>query len=111
MSDITKDIKRLGDVCCMVGYLGASVDKIWANSYSDDIVEYINDLFVANMEDQDDEEELKGRWIHEVSDMWAGGEAYICSDCWCGFSSKMYFEPNTWEYCPKCGKAKEVEKE
>lgn len=111
MTDVTKDIRRLGDVCCMVGYLGASVDKLWANTYSDTIVEYINDLFVTNMENHD-KKEAKGRWIHEVDDdMLFGGEAYVCSDCGYGYGTKMHFEPQTWKYCPNCGKPKEVHEE
>ena len=45
--NITEDIKRLGDVCYKVGYIGASRDDDIGDEFADDIVGYIAELFNA----------------------------------------------------------------
>ncbi len=45
--NITKDIKKLCDICYQVGYLGAAIDKDWSNECADTICAYITDLFNA----------------------------------------------------------------
>lgn len=45
--NITEDIKRLGDVCYKVGFIGASRDDEIGDGFADDIVGYIAELFNA----------------------------------------------------------------
>lgn len=45
--NITEDIKRLGDICYKVGFIGASRDDEIGDGFSDDIVGYIAELFNA----------------------------------------------------------------
>ena len=45
--NITEDIKRLGDVCYKVGFIGASRDDHIGDEFADDIVGYIAELFNA----------------------------------------------------------------
>ncbi len=44
-----------------------------------------------------------GRWIQKEDKDWAGGGKTLCSKCKYGYSWQMYFEPESFKYCPNCG--------
>jgi len=56
-----------------------------------------------NYHDQWTNRKDTGEWIHEFSDKWLCGEAYVCSACGYGYATSSYFEPDGWEFCPHCG--------
>lgn len=70
MSDITKDVKRLCDICYQVGYMGAVIDRVWSDDAADNICEYITDLFNAKRDDEVDmiPVETYEREINELKD-------------------------------------------
>ena len=53
--NITEDVKRLGEICYAVGYLGAIADDKYndglGSDLSDTVVEYIAELFNAKSAD------------------------------------------------------------
>ena len=50
-----------------------------------------------------------GRWIQKEDKDWAGGGKTLCSKCKYGYSWKMYFEPENFNFCPNCGAKMEVQ--
>lgn len=69
----------------------------WANAFSE-CEELINMLPAV-----DAVEVRHGRWVQKEDEDWAGGGKTMCSRCKCGYSWKMYFEPESFKFCPNCG--------
>ena len=47
--------------------------------------------------------ERKGEWIVRNNTDFYGGEECACSVCDYGYSTKAFFEPWNFKYCPHCG--------
>lgn len=50
---ITEDLRRLGEVCRLVGYITGLADQPIADEYGDIITEYIAELFTAKRGETD----------------------------------------------------------
>ena len=69
---------------------------------------YIEKAF-ADIPAVDAVEVRHGRWIQKEDKDWAGGGKTLCSKCKYGYSWKMYFEPENFNFCPNCGAKMEVQ--
>ena len=47
--------------------------------------------------------EKKGQWEEKQDNDWAGGGAWVCSECGCGYAFGAYHEADEFNYCPNCG--------
>ena len=44
-----------------------------------------------------------GKWNEEPNEDWAGGGAWVCSNCGWGYAFGAYHEAFEFNYCPNCG--------
>ena len=49
-------------------------------------------------------EREKGEWLFVKDPLWAGGVGVECSKCGSGFPFASFFEPDEFDYCPRCGR-------
>ena len=47
--------------------------------------------------------EKKGKWEEKQDNEWAGGGAWVCSECGYGYAFGAYHEADEFNYCPNCG--------
>lgn len=47
-------------------------------------------------------EQKKGEWEQKFSPAYKGGGYIECSNCKYKFSIGVYFEAESWKYCPEC---------
>lgn len=45
----------------------------------------------------------KGKWEEKQDSDWAGGGAWVCSECGFGYAFGAYHEAYEFNYCPNCG--------
>lgn len=48
-------------------------------------------------------EPRKGKWEEKQDNDWAGGGAWVCSECGYGYAFGAYHEADEFNYCPNCG--------
>ena len=54
-------------------------------------------------------ENVKAEWKQVEDHSWAGKGKTVCSKCHYGYSWRMYFEVDRFNYCPNCGAKMEVQ--
>lgn len=47
--------------------------------------------------------EKRSRWTGRLDNDWAGGGAWVCSECGHGYAFGAYHEAFEFNYCPNCG--------
>ena len=95
--------KRLIDANAFYSYLEdlrqdyIAEDSLSSN-FAADVIETVQDVYLANAPSVDAVEVVHGRWVHVPSSDMMTGKAYKCSKC-----NKMRYGSFMPNYCQNCG--------